>query len=186
MKPIKILIPVLTACAAAFSGCKAYYAMLRTQSHYYTAEQQDMLERTTAAIGYGCGYDENVDLNYVFPKEPDIAASAASQSKDLKQIFAQAGEEKSTDFFERILYLHELTKGTMSCYEKKESWKEYTNISKYLMPALENYMSVLQKSFLSSYPAYASSIEPKRQAFAAEIARAMDRSRYTNRWDTFR
>lgn len=153
-----------------------YFAMSRGVSDYYSEEQQALLEKTTAAAGYSFGYDEDIDLNYVFEAAPDKISAKPAYNREVRQAFTAAGEKKSTDFFERILYLRELTKATMAKYEKFERWTEYTNIKVYLLPPLEGYISVLQKEFLSIYPASSVASEKNRKELAAKAEQSAART----------
>ncbi|MDR3238313.1 MAG: hypothetical protein LBT84_07410 [Spirochaetia bacterium] len=182
MKARFILFFVLAS--ALFSGCSLYYAAIKTESKFYSGDQLDLLEKICAASGYGHGFDEDTNLDYFFVNNRARAADKAVDSA-VRGVLKSAGESAGVDLFEKILYLHELTLYTMKRHEELDYWKGYTYISKYLLPALEQYEGLIQRNISALYPSYLNA-ENKRKESAEKIKEEFKESGNVDFWQTVR
>ena len=170
-------------CAALFTACSLYYTAIKVDSKFFSDGQKKLLDEICAVSGYGAGFDEETNLDYFFVKSQNLINSK-NVDKDIVNILKSTGENKSIDFFERILYLHELTLYVMERYKAIEDWAGYTYINKYLLPSLENYEALLQKNIYSLY-SYRKT-EARRKEFAEKISVELRGYWNVDLWQTVR
>jgi len=166
-----------------FSACSLYYAINRVDSKFFSDDQRKLLNKTCAVSGYGTGFDEEMSLDYFFVNN-QRTVNSKNVDKEVSDVLKSTGENKSLDFFEKILYLHELTLNIMERYKEIEDWRGYTYIEKYLLPSLENYEALLQKNIYSLY-AYRDA-EAKRKEFAEKISIELRGYWNVDLWQTVR
>ena len=166
-----------------FSACSLYYAATRVDSKFFSDDQKELLGKICAVSGYGAGFDEEMNLDYFFVKSQHLINNK-NTDREVLNILKSTGESNSVDLFERILYLHELTLYVMARHKGIENWTGYTYINEYLLPSLENYEALLQKSIYSLY-AYRQT-EAKRKEFAEKISIELRGYWNVDLWQTVR
>ncbi|MBN1534115.1 MAG: hypothetical protein JXA20_15700 [Spirochaetes bacterium] len=153
-------------------GCASYFRLFGGQSYTFTAGEVKILEKTTKAIEFDYGYDDDIGLDYVYPYPNSMDALKNNENK-----FMQAVDDIDNTtlikFFEKVYGVREKTVLLRDLAEAREQWTRYTYISKYLLPGIEEYTKVLERRVLARDPAYGSVIDEKKAAVREALLRRM-------------
>ncbi len=141
---------------------------VRDDSMFSPAEKK-IIEKTTEALDYGYGYDEDVKLDYIH----SYAFSETNMPAREKALAAALRDYSPGDimhFYGKIYRLGKIMRHRVADYEKDKDWKQYTYIKNYLLPPLQTYIGHIRKQLLARDP----SIEQKLPALHASIEKAID------------
>ncbi len=160
--------------------CTYYHKAFRKDSQFYNEQEQQMLAETTAALTYSYGYDSDIELDYVvyFPyTKQDFAA----KEKALQQLVMSYDKDRYAAFCERMYYLRAVSAEQASLYSKNKLWKYTTYINTYLIPPLDEFVSLLYKNLLIKVPSYGGVMEKRKLELLDEAAKEvayLDEIRY--------
>ncbi len=150
----KLLLPVLLFLASCTT-------MQAGETGFFTPAELSVLDKTTQAMDYGYGYDDEVELNYVF-----VFSSGEMSPERREKEFASAVKDMSASemlpFFDRVYRLESMMRYKINKYRLTRKWKYYTYLQNYLLPPMDTYLSLVQKYLLIKAPDLESNL-PKRK-----------------------
>lgn len=152
---------------AAITGCSA---LMKRESDFFSSKEIKILEATTSAIGYDYGYDSEPDLDYVFTFTYS-EKGMKNKSAKLKGALDKFDNSSLVRFYEKVCILRFKTIKVKGKYRENKDWKEYTHVSKYLLPTLEKYIRLLEEQVLAKVPAYGSKIASRKKEIEAVFTR---------------
>ena len=137
---------IVIVCLCLFTQrCATYYHLFSVEkSTYFSVKDAELLEKTTHAIDFDYGYDQVMDLDYVFPVTQGYT-SYKDGEKELSRALEGIEPRTVVSFFEKIYRLKKFSELRMEKYSEDGDWKDYTYIQKYLLPPLVHYADVLEK-----------------------------------------
>jgi len=157
-----LLLPILLV------QCSLYYKVFKKESTYYTGQEKTILSETTGALGFGYGFDPSVKLDYIFTHAYSEAALKENEKK-LNEIMKKYEPAAAISFYEKIYQLEQVTLFKMNEYKEDEDWKQYTYIEKYLLPPLQQYLGLLEKSVLSVSSDYGKVIDARKKEISDQV-----------------
>lgn len=153
------------------SGC--FFKYFNKVSTNYQPDERQILERTTASLGCGYGYDIDVELDYIFFTTPDTALTPDKQ-KAFDEFIKDLTPATMKAFHEKIYRLKALTLLKMENYKADEDWKEYTLIQTYLLPPLEFYQKQIQDAAFKKDPALVPAWDTRRVEIDHSVKEELD------------
>jgi hypothetical protein len=161
---------IVCACLCLFTmRCATYYHIFSgDKSTYFTEQETALLEKTTHSIDFDYGYDQVMDLDYVFPVTQGYSSF---KEGDRELTRALDGVETGTviSFFEKIYRLKKLTDMRMEKYREDGNWRGYTYIEKYLSQPLAHYAGALEKQAAKRDRNYSSDVEKRKKAIDENV-----------------
>jgi hypothetical protein len=161
---------LLCVCLCLFTvRCATYYHIFSgDKSTYFTEQETELLNKTTHSIDFDYGYDQGMDLDYVFPvtqgyttfKEGDKELSRTLESIDSKTVVS---------YFEKIYRLKMITGMRMEKFREDGNWRNYTYIQKYLLPPIDHYADVLERQAVKRDRNYSAEVEKRKKAIDENI-----------------
>lgn len=125
--------------------------MTEDEGQFFNAADREILEATLQTIDYDHGYDTELYLAYLFSFTYSESITAPRE-KDFQKALARFDREKVLSFYEKVFKLLKITERKMEEHRVKKKWKFYTYISKKLMPPLQTYIALLEKSMAMTTP----------------------------------
>jgi hypothetical protein len=157
-----VILPAVMIFAA---GCALL--PVRDDSIFSPAEKK-LLEKTTEALDFGFGYDEEVGLDYIHShsfSEANIPAREKALAATLKDV--DPGD--LLRFYGKVYRLGVMMRHRMAGYEKERNWRQYTYIKNYLIPPLDSFTGHIRKQLLAGNVA----TESRLAALHASIEKAV-------------
>jgi hypothetical protein len=161
---------LLCVCLCLFTmRCATYYHIFSTEkSTYFTEKEQALLEKTTHSIDFDYGYDQVMDLDYVFPvtqgfttyKDGDRELSRVLDGVDAKDVVA---------FYEKMYRLKKETEMRMEKYREDGNWRNYTYIDRYIRPPMEHYTGVLERQAVRRDRVFSGEVEKRKKAIDQNV-----------------
>lgn len=162
-KLIFLLLPIL------FTGCSYWYSLTRTDSTYYTADENLMLDETTKAIDFRYGFDPDLELDYVYRAGTFSDKDLDAKSKKMLEVLKKYDKAVVIAFYEKIYKLNEIIVWTMGYCEREKEWTEYTLIQKYILPDTRKYLEILEKNVLLIDVNYKKIIEERKGEIKKQV-----------------
>ena len=146
---------------------------MKKESTYYNTGDKIILQKTTEAAGFACGYDTEVEIDYVFKNTPGTVKKTDS-AKKLSDEIKNLKPEDAVMFYEKIYRLKSVTTYRMNEYRADEDWKLYTHVSKYLLPPLEDFTSLLEAAVLKNVTDYGNKISERKKIIDQQVKAELD------------
>ncbi len=142
---------VLAACLAclAFASCSVF--KIRDPKQFLTPEEKSIMKRTTQTIDSGFGYDQDVELYYVFTFAYG-EENAAKKEIDFAETVKSVDKASMRAYFTTVYRIQAMTAYKASWYKRWRMNKFATYASKYLLPPMEKYAALVQKYMVLAYP----------------------------------
>jgi hypothetical protein len=122
------------------------------EPEFYSNDERQLLEKTCQALDYGYGYDDEVELYYIFPFNTLDQTDMKKKEKGFAEALGGIDPEKLLQMYERIYRLDSMTRYRLFQYKDTEKWKFYTYINNYLYPPLDMYRKLLLKQLQAKNP----------------------------------
>jgi hypothetical protein len=169
---LKSLVTCLAVAIAVLAapGCAYYFQFFGGESGTFTARETAILTKTTKAIEFDFGYDDDLGLDYIYPY-PNSLATLKNNEKKFMQAVDDIDNTTLIKYFEKVYGVHEKTVLLRDRSERLGKWTQYTYISKHLLPGIEEYTKILEKGVLARDPAYGSGINERKAAVRNDLLR---------------
>lgn len=181
---MKIRIAVMAIMCLFLTRCATYYHMFSftvPKSTYYTEQERELLEKTTKSIEFDYGYNADLDLDYVFPVTGGYTGFKAGD-RDLSKVLDGVDSKTLVAYSEKIYRLRKITVMRMEYYRSAGQWNNYTLISKYLLPPIEFYSSMMEKQAMKRDRDYMINIEKRRKSLDKKTEYEMYRKEFEEIW----
>lgn len=159
-KIVRVLLTIAIA-VSIMPGCMYYYKYFGKRSETFSAKEIALLEGTTAAIQFDYGYEDFLDVDYMYSL-PNGSGAAKNEAKFSKSLEGIDGDTLVA-FFEKVWGNHEKAVLQMDYYKDTKDWRNYTYISKYILPGMEEYTTLLEKYVIMKNPSYKAKIEERKK-----------------------
>jgi hypothetical protein len=179
---MKIKVVILVFLCVSLTSCATYYHWFgEDKSSFYTDQEKAILEKTTKAIEFDYGYNDDFNLDYFFPVYQGFTEFKPGD-KELSKAVDGMNSETLVSYSEKIYWLQRVAKYKMGRYERAGDWKNYTYIEKYLMPPLNHFSDLLEKQALKRDKSYAGRIEKRKKAIDRKVFFIMRRKEFEDLW----
>jgi hypothetical protein len=181
---MKIRVVLLAFMCLFTTRCATYYHMFSfndPKSHFYSEQEKVILEKTVKSIEFDYGYDPELDLDYVVPLTQGFTDFKAGE-KELARALEGVDGVTLADYNETIYRLKKTTFMKMEKYREDGNWKNYTFISKYLIPPLDHYYGLIEKQTLKKNKAYLYEIDDKKKTMDDRINYDIRRKEFDDLW----
>lgn len=181
---MKIRIAILAIMCLFLTRCATYYHLFSftvPKSTYYTEQELQLLEKTTKSIEFDYGYDANLDLDYVFPVSKGYTEFKAGE-KDLARALESVDSKTLIAYSEKIYRLKKKTALRMERYRSAGQWNNYTLVSKYLLPPIDFYSSMMEKQAIRRDRDYMNNIEKRKKSLDKKTEYEMIRKEFEDMW----
>jgi len=140
---------------------------------YFNEKEMELISSTTSAIGFGYGYDDELDLPYVF-RYPYADEEARKNKKKFADAIENAKPEVVKSLYYKVLKMKYMAVYLRDMYKERERWPNYTFLKDKLLPSIDAYHAVLKFNMQNSYSGYISSIEKREKRIQDRIYEIMD------------
>jgi hypothetical protein len=181
---MKLRIAMLAFTCLFLTRCAVYYNMVsftNRKSTFYTEQEKKLLEKTVRSIEFDSGYDPALDLDYVYPLTPGSTEFKAGD-KELARSLEDSDSETLIGYSEKIYRLKTITENKMEKYRSNGNWKNYTFISKYLLPPLNHYSGAVEKQALKRDRKYQNEIDGRKIRIEKKEKYEMDKKEFEEIW----
>jgi len=181
---MKIRIAMVALTCLLLTRCATYYHMFdftMPRSTFYTEQEKQILQKTTKSIEFDYGYNPDLDLDYVFPATKGYTEFKAGD-RELSQALDGVDNRTLIDYSEKVYRLRKLTAMRMEKYRSSGQWDNYTLISKYLMPPLDFYSTMVEKQAMKRDRDYMNNIEKRRKDLDRKTKQEMYRKEFEEIW----
>ncbi|TAL33738.1 MAG: hypothetical protein EPN93_13300 [Spirochaetes bacterium] len=142
---------VLATCIAGLAGSACAGFGIRDPKQFLSVEEKRLFKKTTQALDTGFGYDHDVELYYVFtyaygeenPRKKEAGFADTIKSIDKSVIVS---------FYATVYRIYAMTAYKAAWYKQWRDKKNATYVKKYLLPPMEKYLGLIQKSIVQVYP----------------------------------
>ncbi len=159
------------------SGCGTYFRIVGKESKTFTSKEISILERTTQAIRFDYGYDDSLDIDYVY-SYPDAQKDIRNNEKKFFAALDDTDTETLISFYEKVYEVYQKTVIWEKLAESGRKWIRYTYISKYLLPGIDTYTGILERAVLSRDPGYSGKIGERKAAVRESVLRGLENQEY--------
>jgi hypothetical protein len=136
---------------------KADYDKLSDFGEMFFSESEiSILKRTTQILDLDYGFDEDVNLVYIFSFSYSDK-NLTQKEKDFAKIIEKLDNVTLEIYYEKIYKILSMSTHKMNFCKSKGKWKYYTYINNHLSPALKQYITLLEKYALPRMASYNSS-----------------------------
>jgi len=152
--------------------CTMWNSFFKKESTYFNAQDKQILESTLNSIDFDYGYDNEIDLDYVFVSsfsKEETSANRGNFEKALKRYDIKT----AVMFYEKIYRLKSITVFKMNGYKNSGNWKEFTYIKKYHFPPLEKYTELLEKYILKKNKNYGKQIKTRKKIIDQDVVKLL-------------
>jgi hypothetical protein len=120
---------IVCVCLCLFTlRCATYYHIFSGEkSTYFTEKESELLDKTTHSIDFDYGYDQVMDLDYVFPVTQGFA-TFKDGDRELARALEGVDSKAVISFFEKIYRLKRLTDMRLERCSEDGNWRDYTYI----------------------------------------------------------
>jgi len=172
--PIRAIL--MAALFFSLPGCMYYYQYFGIRSDTFSQREIGIIDRTTQAIQFDYGYDDGLDVDYFFPLPNSMAALKNNEAKFIKAI-DDIDNNTLVAFYEKVWQNHEKAVLQKEYFGARKKWKEYTYVSKYLLPGIEEYTLLLEKYIVKRDPDYGSRIAVRKAAIRGRVNQDLQNKR---------
>lgn len=166
---IRVFIAVLSCLFLA--RCATYYHMFsfsQPKSTFYTEQELEILEKTTRSIDFDYGFDQNLELDYIYPVSQGYAEFRTNEN-DMAKALEGIDGKTLVAYNEKIYLLKKRTVRKMEKYRESSDWRSYTFIGKYILPPLDHYSALIEKQAVRRGAASQGEIEKGKKAVDKKI-----------------
>ncbi len=181
---MKIRIIIMAVMCLFLTRCATYYHMFDftvSKSTFYTDQEREMLEKTTKSIDFDYGYNPSLDLDYVFPVSKGFTEFKGGD-KDLSRVLEGVDSKTLIAYSEKVYRLKKITAMKMDRYRESGQWNNYTLISKYLLPPIDFYLSVIEKQAMKRDRDYMNNIEKRKKSIDKKMEYEIHRKEFEEIW----
>ncbi len=114
---------------------------------FFTENELSILKRTTQALDFDYGYDDEIELAYIF-SFAHSEKNFEQKEKDFSKIIEQLEIKSLLSFHNKIYRLFSMTAYKMEIYRKRKDWRYYIYIKNDLFPPLKKYYNLVEKSVI--------------------------------------
>jgi hypothetical protein len=181
---MKIKIAMALLACLCVSRCATFFHVFPgPQSDFYSEREKEILAKTTKSIEFDYGYDQFVELDYVFPMTRGYA-EFKTNDKELVRATDGVDDGALIAFSEKIYRLRKITMLKMEKFRAEGDWRDYTFLDKYLLPPLTHYSGVLEKQVIKRDRTYMNQLEKRKKAIDKNIEFEMRRQEFEDIWKT--
>lgn len=130
--------------------------------NFLSKEEVSILNQTTQAIDYDYGYDNIIDLSYIFSFSYSDK-NFSQKEKDFSAIVNRIESNILELYVIKINKIYHMTEYKLKYFKKRAEWKYYTFIKNELLPPLEKYKILLEKYSYKRNPALRTVIEKEKK-----------------------
>ncbi len=134
----------------------------------FSPAQKKLLEKTTEALDYGYGFDEEIGLDYIH-SHSFSETNVPAREKALAAALKDSGPDDILEFYKKVYRLGAMMRHKMAEYEKERDWKQYTYVKNYMIPPLDAFAGHIRKQLRPTTP----SMGPKLPALHVSIEKAV-------------
>ena len=149
--------------------CSLWQQITRKESTFYTEEEKQILEVSTAAIDFRYGFDPSLELDYVYRAGNFTDKELEGKSKRLLEALKKFDREKVVAFYEKMYRLKEILAWNMNNAQQEKEWDDYTLLSKYIIPDTEKFVEMLEKSVILIDQNYKKTIEERKAGIKKQV-----------------
>ena len=142
---------------------------VKKTSPLYSSLDKDILARTTEAINYNYGYEEDLELDYFYFDSYRDLKRNNPKIKNFREAAKKFKLKNLISFYEKIYRLKLSTEIKMEQFKEDEEWKDYVYIKNYIYPPLEKYFSLLERTVLGRSRSYKRKIKKRKKIIKAEV-----------------
>ncbi|TFH43426.1 MAG: hypothetical protein E4G96_01170 [Chrysiogenales bacterium] len=179
---MKIRAAIMVLSCLFMARCATYYHIMpRPTSDFFSTKERDILGKTTRAIEFDYGFDEDILLDYVFPLSPGFATFKGGE-RELSRAIEGMDGDTLVAYSEKIYRLKIQTALRMEKYRKDKNWSQYTYISTYPLPPLDHYAGLVEQQALKKVKGYRDEIEERKSEIERGIIMEMRRAEFEELW----
>ncbi|HSV96514.1 MAG TPA: hypothetical protein VLM75_06200 [Spirochaetota bacterium] len=134
----------------------------------FSPAQKKMLEKTSEALDYGFGFDDEIEIDYIH-SHSFSETNMPAREKALAAALQDFSPDDILEFYKKLYRLGAMMRHRMSAYEIERDWKQYTYVKNYLIPPLDTFTGHIRKQLLAKNPL----IEPRLPKLHASIEEAV-------------
>lgn len=149
--------------------CSTWYQITRKESKYYTEEEKQILEVTTAAVDFRYGFDPSLELDYVYAAGKFSEKELEDKNKKMLEVLRKIDKTKVVEFYEKMYRLKEIITWHMNEARQESEWDDYTLISKYILPDTEKYVEMLEKNVILIDQNYKNTIQERKGEIKKQV-----------------
>lgn len=158
-----LLLPVF------FLQCSTWYQLTKKESKYYTEEEKQILEVTTAAVDFRYGFDPTLELDYVYKAGTFSEKELEDKNRKMLEVLRGIDKAKAVAFYEKMFRLKEIITWRMNEAQQDKEWNDYTLISKYILPDTEKYVEMLEKNVILIDQNYKNIIQERKGEIKKQV-----------------
>jgi len=149
--------------------CSTWYQLTKKESKYYTVEEKQILEATTASVDFRYGFDPSLELDYVYKAGTFSEKELEDKNKKMLEVLRGIDRAKVIAFYEKMFRLKEIITWNMNNAQNEKEWDDYTLISKYILPDTEKYVEMLEKNVILIDQNYKNTIQERKGEIRKQV-----------------
>ncbi|MBN2159351.1 MAG: hypothetical protein JW807_08135 [Spirochaetes bacterium] len=164
--------------------CATYYhffSFTQPKSVFYTEQEKEILDKTTRSIDFDYGFDQDLELDYVYPVSQGYAAFKTND-REMAKALNGIGGETLMEYAGKMYLLKKKTIMKMEKYGASNDWSSYTFINKYLLPPLDHYSTQIEKQAIKRGGASQHEIENLKKAVDKKVKIDKMREEFEEIW----
>ncbi|HPS58844.1 MAG TPA: hypothetical protein PK514_12130 [Spirochaetota bacterium] len=150
-------------------NCSTWYQITKKESRYYTDEEKQILEVTTAAVDFRYGFDQSLELDYVYKAGTFSEKELDDKNKKMLEVLRKIEKPRVVAFYEKMFRLKEIIAWNMNHALQDKEWGDYTLISKYILPDTEKYVEMLEKNVILIDQNYKTTIQERKGEIKKQV-----------------
>lgn len=113
--------------------------------------QLALLKSSAEALDFGCGFDEESRLHYVYEYSYS-RKNFDAKTNEFSKVLNQAGAENAEALYYRVLRIQAQIGEKKDWYRKMKRWNGYTYMANYLEKTTGDYANLLRKNLAGRVP----------------------------------
>jgi hypothetical protein len=155
---IKILLLMILPLLLVECKSSLWNQITKKESKLYTDSELLMLNEITASIDFRYGFDQDLELDYVFKAGKFTDKEIQAKAPEMKKVLVKYKSEEIIAFYAKIVQLRNAQASAMNEYREDEEWEDATYIEKYILPEAEMFLDILEKNMMQINSSYGDEI----------------------------
>jgi hypothetical protein len=155
---IKIILLMILPLLLVECKSSLWNRITKKESKLYTDSELLMLNEVTASIDFRYGFDQDLELDYVFKAGKFTDKEIQAKAPEMRKVLVKYKSEEIIAFYGKIFQLRNIQTSEMNYHRQKKNWEDATYIEKYILPEAEMFLDILEKNMIQINSSYGDEI----------------------------